>query len=167
MTDIGTKIKYLRQRKNWNQTELAQKIYVTPQAISKWKRGLSKPTSDSQVFLSEIFEVSLDKLCKNEYTIEELLADNKEIERKVSQKILSDKKKLTTNGKFFMGISYIQTNPILFAGIILLLAFILYVAPLLFFLFIFIGLAFVDFKKTLLFFFSLILLFGLFFLFAA
>ena len=43
---IGDKISEYRQNKGLTQEELAGKIGVTPQALSKWERGQSLPMSD-------------------------------------------------------------------------------------------------------------------------
>lgn len=39
--NIGDVIKYKRQKKNMTQTELAERLNVTPQAVSRWEMGVS------------------------------------------------------------------------------------------------------------------------------
>lgn len=41
--NIGDIIKSKRQKKNMTQTELAEKLNVTPQAVSRWEMGISYP----------------------------------------------------------------------------------------------------------------------------
>ena len=64
---VGNKITELRQAKNLTQEELADKVYVTRQALSRWERGQAVPPVDMVVELSRIFSVSFDELlCLNE-----------------------------------------------------------------------------------------------------
>lgn len=56
----------LRKQKGFSQETLAERMGVSRQAISKWESGLSNPDINNLVFLSEIFEVSLDELIKGE-----------------------------------------------------------------------------------------------------
>lgn len=46
--------KYLKKN-NITQKDLAEKIYVTPQAVSKWIKGISQPTFDNVVRMADIF----------------------------------------------------------------------------------------------------------------
>lgn len=55
-------IKTLRKRKGLSQEELAIKLNVVRQTISKWEQGLSVPDSEMLIKISEIFEVSVSTL---------------------------------------------------------------------------------------------------------
>ena len=55
-------IKSLRKRKGLSQEELAIKLNVVRQTISKWEQGLSVPDSEMLIRISEIFEVSVSTL---------------------------------------------------------------------------------------------------------
>lgn len=55
-------IKSLRKRKGLSQEELAIKLNVVRQTISKWEQGLSVPDSEMLIKISEIFEVSVSTL---------------------------------------------------------------------------------------------------------
>ncbi len=59
---IGKKIKKLRAERGFTQEELAELLYVTPQAISKWERGLGYPDISQIVPISKIFGISTDIL---------------------------------------------------------------------------------------------------------
>ena len=59
---FGEKLKKLRTDKNLTQDELAEKIYVTRTAISKWETDKGYPSIDSLKQLSNLFEVSIDEL---------------------------------------------------------------------------------------------------------
>lgn len=56
-------IKYLRKVNNLSQDELAKELgYKSFTTIQKWESGLSEPSIDKLVSLSEIFDVSMDEL---------------------------------------------------------------------------------------------------------
>lgn len=52
----------LRKAKGYTQKELAEKLYVSDKAISKWERGLSMPDISLLIPLAEILEVSVTEL---------------------------------------------------------------------------------------------------------
>ena len=55
-------MKVLRKLNNISQKELATKLFVTPQAVSKWERGESTPNPDALVKMADIFSVTVDQL---------------------------------------------------------------------------------------------------------
>ena len=59
---FGEKLKKLRTDNELTQDELAEKIYVTRTAISKWETDKGYPSIDSLKQLSNLFEVSIDEL---------------------------------------------------------------------------------------------------------
>lgn len=64
MNDFGRFLYALRKRQGWTQTELADKLGVTNQAVSKWENGDSFPDTGLLVPISELFGVSVDELLK-------------------------------------------------------------------------------------------------------
>jgi len=62
---LGEKIKKLRTDNELTQDELAEKIYVTRAAISKWETNKGYPNIDSLKLLSNLFHVSIDELISN------------------------------------------------------------------------------------------------------
>lgn len=68
---LGEKLVYLRKEKNITQSELAVKIYVSRNAISKWETNHGIPNIDNLVLLAKIFDVSIDELI-NEENLEEI-----------------------------------------------------------------------------------------------
>ncbi len=56
MLKIGTMIQEQRQRQGWSQSELAQKLHVTRQAVSKWENDQSYPDVDTLVNLAKLFD---------------------------------------------------------------------------------------------------------------
>ena len=63
---FSEKISALRKQKGWSQEELAEKLMVTRQAVSKWESAQSMPDLDKLVQLSEALDVSTDYLLKDE-----------------------------------------------------------------------------------------------------
>ena len=59
---LSEKIYTLRRKSGLSQEQLAEKIGVSRQAISKWEGGLSTPELDKLRALREFFHVSLDEL---------------------------------------------------------------------------------------------------------
>lgn len=63
--EIGKKITELRKKKGLSQEELAEKIGVARQTISKWELGETSPDLKQAKELSNIFNISLDELTNN------------------------------------------------------------------------------------------------------
>ena len=55
----------LRTGKGLSQEELAEKVFVTRQAVSRWESGDTTPTMDKLKTLARIYGVSLDWLCSD------------------------------------------------------------------------------------------------------
>lgn len=60
--DLGSKIKQLRLSRSMTQEQLAQRLGLTAQAISKWESGTNMPDIQMLPDLSVIFGVSIDEL---------------------------------------------------------------------------------------------------------
>jgi len=64
---VGNKINKLRTDNNYSQDKMAEKLFVTRQAISKWELGQSLPSIDSLLQMCQIFKVSFEEiLCLDE-----------------------------------------------------------------------------------------------------
>lgn len=62
---IGEKIKNKRKELNLTQEYLAKELNISRQAVSKWEKGLSEPSMDNLLKLSEIFGVDIDYFKKD------------------------------------------------------------------------------------------------------
>ncbi len=62
MDDFGKRLKELRARSQLSQNALAKKLGVTPQAVSKWEKGISTPDLSVIVPMAKLFRVSTDQL---------------------------------------------------------------------------------------------------------
>ena len=66
--DLGKKIQELRKKENLSQEQLAEKINVTRQTISKWELNETTPDIKQAKELSKLFKISLDELTDNDMT---------------------------------------------------------------------------------------------------
>ncbi|HBT64652.1 MAG TPA: XRE family transcriptional regulator [Ruminococcaceae bacterium] len=64
--ELGKQIKKHRTDATLSQEELAEMIYVSRQTISNWENDKSYPDVNSLMLLSEVFQISLDKLIKGD-----------------------------------------------------------------------------------------------------
>ena len=64
--NLGNKILELRKKENFSQEQLAEKISVTRQTISKWELNETTPDIKQAKELSKIFKISLDELTDND-----------------------------------------------------------------------------------------------------
>ncbi len=64
---VGEKISNCRRQAGMTQDELADRLYVTRQAVSKWELGVSVPSTDTLLELCKLFKVSFEEiLCLDE-----------------------------------------------------------------------------------------------------
>ena len=73
---LAEKIMQLRKKNGWSQEELAGKLGVSRQSVSKWESAMSIPDLDKILQMSEIFEVTTDFLLKDEMTEEVYVPGN-------------------------------------------------------------------------------------------
>ena len=62
---LGEKIARLRRKNGWSQEELADKMEVSRQAVSKWESGQTMPDLERILRLSSLFGVTIDYLLKD------------------------------------------------------------------------------------------------------
>ena len=75
--DLGEKLYELRKNKNLTQEEVAEKLNVTRQSVSKWETNQSTPDFDKILPLCELYEISPNDLIKgNEQELEEEKSEN-------------------------------------------------------------------------------------------
>lgn len=79
---LSVNIKTIRKSKGLSQEELAVKLNVVRQTISKWEQGLSVPDSDMLISLSEALETSVSTLL-GESVVESKADDLKVISEKL------------------------------------------------------------------------------------
>jgi len=65
--DIAEKIIKLRKTNGWSQEDLAEKLYVSRQAISRWENGTALPDAENVLQISKLFNVTTDYLLNDDY----------------------------------------------------------------------------------------------------
>ena len=68
---LADKIIRLRKRNGWSQEELAEKMNVSRQAVSKWESAQTIPDLEKILLLSSLIGVTTDYLLKDEIEVEE------------------------------------------------------------------------------------------------
>ena len=80
---IANKLVELRKKNGLSQEELADKLGISRQAVSKWERAESSPDTDNLICLAKLYNVSLDELLNTDETVEEI---SKEVKEKEEEK---------------------------------------------------------------------------------
>ena len=62
--NMADRIQYWRKTKGFSQEELADKVGVSRQAVSKWESEQSTPDIEKIIIMSELFEVTTDYILK-------------------------------------------------------------------------------------------------------
>ena len=76
--ELNEKLQQLRKQKNLTQEELAQALYVSRTAISKWESGRGYPSIDSLKAIAKFFGISVDELLSGEQLLTLAEADHKQ-----------------------------------------------------------------------------------------
>jgi len=99
---IADRIQSLRKQKGMSQEELADRVGVSRQAVSKWESEQATPDIDKIVIMSDIFDVTTDYLLKG---IEPVKSDDhKTMADVIDQKVLTEKnsRRVKTALKWFL-----------------------------------------------------------------
>lgn len=64
--ETANRLQMLRKKNNLSQEELAEKIGISRQAVSKWERAEASPDTDNLILLAKLYGVTLDDLLKTE-----------------------------------------------------------------------------------------------------
>lgn len=102
--ELGKKIKQLRKFSGMTQEQLAEKLNISRQALSKWENGTSMPDVESVVRISKLFHISLDEL---------LFQEEKYVEESKTQITLEDLTKINMHNR--------RMNLLLSSGILFLI----------------------------------------------
>ncbi|MCD9619030.1 helix-turn-helix domain-containing protein [Chryseobacterium gleum] len=66
---LGTKLKQLRQNKNWSQADAAYRLDISQPAYNKWETDQAKPNIDKLGKIAEVFEIEIQELFNNDATV--------------------------------------------------------------------------------------------------
>ena len=70
--EIANRLQKLRKENGYSQEELADKLGISRQAVSKWERAESSPDTDNLIILARLYNMSLDELLYDTETNEEI-----------------------------------------------------------------------------------------------
>lgn len=89
--NLGENLQNLRKAKEMSQEELAEKLNVSRQAVSKWETGETSPETEKIIMICDLFDCTMDSLVKGKVMIKD------EASKKVYDKFMN---------KFSKGISF-------------------------------------------------------------
>lgn len=78
---LNEKIYQLRKNSNMSQEELADKLNISRQALSRWENGTAQPAANNVVEISKLFGVTTDYLLNDEYQSDEDIPAVKEAKK--------------------------------------------------------------------------------------
>ncbi|MBJ8016535.1 helix-turn-helix transcriptional regulator [Bacillus cereus group sp. N34] len=105
---FSERLKEEREKRNWSQNDLAEKIHVSRQSVSKWETGKNYPSIEIIIHLSDLFGI----------TIDELLRSDEELTQKViedSKQLAYPKWKVFFDSLFMMGVFLFITKIVVWA----------------------------------------------------
>ena len=76
MAQFGSVISKYRKLNNLTQSQLAEKLFVSPQAVSKWEKNQSEPDLATIKKLADIFEITVDDFFNEEKSIKDLTEED-------------------------------------------------------------------------------------------
>ena len=68
--EVANRLLDLRKKSGMSQEELAEKLGISRQSVSKWERAESSPDTDNLIALAQIYGVSLDELLMGKEKLE-------------------------------------------------------------------------------------------------
>lgn len=76
---IGKVLQQEREKHHWSQSELAAKLQISRQSISKWEQDVSLPSFANVVAISNLFKISLDDLIRGDDELMDKLTKNQKM----------------------------------------------------------------------------------------
>lgn len=132
--DLGERLFELRKSKNLTQDEVAEKLKVTRQTVSKWETNQSTPDFDKIVPLCELFEIGVEELLtgkKPEETQEEEQKVENNVEKVLTKQEVKEESAKVVSSSIFIYIVAIaflmiaipvqHANPVVATSVFLLL----------------------------------------------
>lgn len=111
----GSIIYKARKRLNMTQKELADKVYVSDKAVSKWERGICFPDISVLIQLAEVLEISLYDLLKGEKM------NKKEVEEVLRKTINYSNSEIGRKKKRYFIVSFISILIIIILSIVMVI----------------------------------------------
>ena len=83
--EIADRLVKLRKKYGYSQEELADKLGLSRQAVSKWERAEASPDTDNLICLAKLYGVSLDELLATDEDIDTIVKEQVKEEEKVEE----------------------------------------------------------------------------------
>ena len=83
--EIANRLQKLRKENGYSQEELADKLGISRQAVSKWERAESSPDTDNLIILARLYNMSLDELLYDTESDEEIRERTKDVEEEKNE----------------------------------------------------------------------------------
>ena len=74
---IANRLVELRKKNGLSQEELANKLGISRQAVSKWERAEASPDTDNLICLAKLYGISLDDLLNSDESLEDIAFDQR------------------------------------------------------------------------------------------
>ena len=112
---FGEKLYSLRKQRGMTQMELAEKLDISRQAVSRWERGTAEPSTENLVSIGKLFDVSVDAL----------MNENIQVQAELSVQIAVIDQEPDKSTDFYRGSSHVKfTKQMIiacFAAVVLML----------------------------------------------
>ena len=83
--EIADRLIKLRKKNGYSQEELADKLGLSRQAVSKWERAEASPDTDNLICLAKLYGVSLDELLSTDEDIDTIVKEQVKVDDESSQ----------------------------------------------------------------------------------
>jgi len=87
--EFNEKLQELRKRKGLTQEALAEALFVSRTAVSKWESGRGLPSIDSLKAIAKFFSVTVDELLSGEQVLSIAEAESREKERRMGARVFA------------------------------------------------------------------------------
>lgn len=104
---FSERLKNEREKKGWSQTDLADKIHVSRQSVSKWETGKNYPSIEIIIELSDLFGITIDEMLRSDKELTEQVIQD-------SKKLAYPKWKTFFDSVFLLGLLLIVAKLIIF-----------------------------------------------------
>jgi len=101
-------LKREREKKGWSQAELAEKIHVSRQSVSKWETGKNYPNIEVIIDLSDLFGITIDELLRSDEVLKEKVIQD-------SKQLAYPKWKVLFDSVFLLGVFFFVSKIIIIA----------------------------------------------------
>ncbi len=96
--EIAERLIKLRKEKGLSQEELAEKLGLSRQAVSKWERAEASPDTDNLICLAKIYGVSLDSLLNTSDSVEDIIKEQVKVEEESKEDVKKDRVHIGRDG---------------------------------------------------------------------